>query len=330
MTSGSAGSTGNSGTEQIQAGIAIKRESRKVEYKREFDPAVPGAWLELLKDVAAIANSGGGVIVIGLENDGSPSGWDPTVFLSTDEAVIVDAWAKYIGEQFDGFEVREVRSGRRRLAAVLIPARTVSPLTFEKPGTYADGGAKQRTAFAKGTVYFRHGAKSEAASSRDVARFIEREVGRQRKAWLGNIRKVTSAPKDASVFVVPAAGRAAVPTNVRVTDDPSAPAAIRTDFDQTHPHRQTEVVAGVNQALAERVVNSYDIQCVRRVHSVAERAEFFHKPKFGSPQYSQAFVEWLVEQYKIDNRFFDRAKTEARTRTDSRASRSREDGPTAA
>jgi hypothetical protein len=31
-------------------------------------------------------------------------------------------------------------------------------------------------------------------------------------------------------------------------------------------------------------------------------------PKFGSPQYSEAFVAWLVEQDAKDPQFFERAK----------------------
>jgi hypothetical protein len=37
-----------------------KRESKHVEFKEEFDPTNDGNWLELLKDLAAIANVGGG------------------------------------------------------------------------------------------------------------------------------------------------------------------------------------------------------------------------------------------------------------------------------
>jgi len=77
----------------------------------------------------------------------------------------------------------EGRKLRRRLAVIVVAARTGSPLVFEKPGTYADG-ARQKTAFAKGTVYFRHGARSDPGSSRDIARFVDAKcAGTEKSGW---------------------------------------------------------------------------------------------------------------------------------------------------
>ncbi|TML81661.1 MAG: hypothetical protein E6G09_12210, partial [Actinobacteria bacterium] len=42
-----------------------KRSSKRVELVERFDPRAPGAWLDLVRDVAALANSGGGVVVLG-------------------------------------------------------------------------------------------------------------------------------------------------------------------------------------------------------------------------------------------------------------------------
>jgi hypothetical protein len=47
-----------------------------------------------------------------------------------------------------------------------------------------------------------------------------------------------------------------------------------------------------------RVFNSHDANCVRKVHKIEPdtKPEFIHIPKFGSPQYSDAYVDWLVGQ----------------------------------
>jgi hypothetical protein len=46
------------------------------------------------------------------------------------------------------------------------------------------------------------------------------------------------------------------------------------------------------------------------VHAISEetRPEFVHVPKFGSPQYSDAFVDWLVGEQERDPGFFESAK----------------------
>jgi hypothetical protein len=298
----------------IAEALAAVRESRKVDFKREFSAADAGVWCEMLKDVAAMANSGGGIIVFGLNDDGSPSGWDPAPLLGIDLADLTNRFAKYVGEQLDDFEIRAAKKGRRSLALLLVGPRTGGPIVFEKPGTYDDGSGRQKTAFSKGTVYFRHGAKSEPGTAGDLRRFMNREVERQRRAWLGNVRKVAAAPKGAQIVVVPpkATGRPADLTRVRVVDDPAAPVVARTDFDVTHPYRQTEAIKTINNRLGAKVVNPYDVQCVRKVHGVDALSNYFHRPKYGSPQYSDAFVDWVAGEYMKDPGFFEKAKAQAR------------------
>ena len=48
--------------------------------------------------------------------------------------------------------------------------------------------------------------------------------------------------------------------------------------------------------------------CVRRAHGIDDRPEFFHRPKFGSPQYSDAFARWIIAEYEGDPEFFQKAK----------------------
>jgi EC042_2821-lke REase len=82
------------------------------------------------------------------------------------------------------------------------------------------------------------------------------------------------------------------------------------DPDRSHPYRQKEVIREVNARLDGEGVNAFDVLSVRRVHSITEetRPEFVHVPKFGSPQYSDAFVDWLVSEHERDPAFFPRAK----------------------
>jgi hypothetical protein len=301
--------------ELLRDALAATRPSRKVAFKRTFAASAPGDWCELLKDVAAMANSGGGVIVIGLESDGTPSGWDPAPFLATDIADVTKAFSKYLGEQLADLEIRAIEKDGQNLAALLIRARVGSPLVFEKAGTYADGAGRQTTAFARGTTYFRHGARSEPGNARDLARFVEREVQRQRRAWLTNIRKVAAAPTSAQVLVVATKEPPSVSLPVvRVVDEPSAPALARTDFDTTHPYRQKDVLRLFNAEVEGVSINQFDMRCVRRVHGIDARPEFFHMPRYSSAQYSRAFVDWLIEQHERDPEFFADAKAEYRAR----------------
>ena len=35
---------------------------------------------------------------------------------------------------------------------------------------------------------------------------------------------------------------------------------------------------------------------------------FYYKPQFSSPQYSEAFAQWMTEQFRADTEFFQKAR----------------------
>jgi schlafen family protein len=299
----------------LERAATAKRESKYVDFKEKFDPGSEGEWCELLKDFGAMANSGGGVIVVGLRNNGTAIGEDVQAVLDLDPARITDKLFKYTNEHHSGFEVHEMHRDTAKVAVIVVEA-VVVPLVFTDPGTYVHPATgKQKTAFSKGTVYFRHGAKSEPATSSDLREFIEARVEAARKAWLGNIRKVVEAPADAKVAIyrTSASDAGGDPAHIQLTTDPNAPVYGRLDPDQSHPYRQKELVKEVNKNLpGSQSINSHDILCLRRTRDINEstRPEFCHSPKFGTMQYSQAFVEWIVTEYSRDSSLFSRARAQ--------------------
>ncbi|MFN2471799.1 MAG: hypothetical protein ABR583_12600 [Gaiellaceae bacterium] len=67
----------------------------------------------------------------------------------------------------------------------------------------------------------------------------------------------------------------------------------------------------VNRRLPHGVtVNTHDMLSVRRAHDITEttRPDFMHRPRYGSPQYSDVFVDWIVAEYGRDNDFFTKAR----------------------
>jgi hypothetical protein len=289
------------------------RESKHCDFKESIDPTSTGDWCEIVKDIMAIAHSGGGEILVGLKNDGTPSGWDPAQLLAIDPAQVVDKIAKYTGEQFDGFEMQATEKDGQPICRIKVQAAD-DLVVFESEGAYEVGG-KQKRAFAKGTIYFRHGAKSEPGNNRDLQKFVERQVERIRKSWLGNIRKVVEGPVGYQVELrPPTVAESEEPRGaaIRLVEDSDSPAYRKLDPDRTHPYRQKEVVEQVNAKLSKATVGSYDIQSVRKVHGVDNRPNFYYRPKFSSPQYSGAFGTWMVAEYKKDKEFFTRARRDHR------------------
>lgn len=248
---------------------SAKRESKYVEFKDEFDVHSTGAWCEIIKDIVALANSGGGLLIVGLRNNGTLSGFDVTDVLGVDPAHVADKVKKYTGEDFSDFQLESVERDGSTVAGIRVEAARV-PLVFTSPGTYPVSGGKQQTAFSKGSVYFRHGAKSEPGTSQDLRDWADRYIERVRSSWLSNIRKVIEAPPDVRLAVVEAADGPG-PTMIRLVDDPTAPVYGRLSPDVTHPHRQKELTKLVNVKFGgKHMITSHDLLAVRKTLGIDE------------------------------------------------------------
>jgi hypothetical protein len=301
----------------IERAKTAARESKHIDFKREFDLASGQAWCEVVKDIVAMANSGGGIIIVGVANDGSNSNYDPAPFLAHDTADTANRIARYIGNQLVDVEVIEIeRSGQMR-PAFLIPDVDV-PIVFAKPGTYDIGGGQQRTAFAQGTIYFRHGSKSEPGNRDDLAAWRDREIAKVRRSWLGGIRKVVHAGASETVTVissprsVPKEGSVVL---AKISDDPSAVSVVPGNAEEIWPHRQKDLIREVNKRLATAAhINTHDVYCIKKVFDIlAKRPDFAFKPhRLAAPQYSDAFIEWVVAEFRSDNGFFERVRNKCR------------------
>lgn len=272
--------------------LALGRTSERddVDFKSSFDPGSNRDWLELIKDIAVFANSGGGYILFGLNDDGTPAGSDVSGILAVDPADLENRLFKYFGQHFSGAEIIETQKLGHEICAIRIsPARV--PIVFARVGETELPDGKKKTTFALGTVYFRHGTKSEPGTTEDLRRFLERELEftrKTRKSWLDGIAKVVEAPAGSRFAVLPPEGSPKGPSGslpMQLTNDPEAPAYYAVPLDQTHPHRQKEVVKGVNARLAGRkTINMHDIICIRRVYEVQKNISFCYTQNFASPR----------------------------------------------
>lgn len=291
-----------------------KEESGALDFKSSFDPKQNGDWCELVKDIIAMANSGGGCIVIGANDDGTASGYDASVFRAIDSADIANKVHKYTGVHFTDFHVADAA-----IAGVPVAALSVGgvrfPIVFSAPGEYEHPPGKAKSAFRKGTIYFRHGAKSEPGTSDDLRNALERELERIKCFWLNGITKVVEAPAGSEVHVVKATvavSKAETAQPIRLTSSGEGPEFRVVDNDQVYPYRATELMRKLDELLGPKVATSYHIQLVRKQFGIDTNPNYSHKGKFGTRQYSDAFLEWVVEHYRKDNHFFQKVREAAR------------------
>lgn len=295
----------------LEEALRATTEAAALDFKAEFDPTQLRAWLELLKDIIAIANSGGGTILVGAGNDGEPTGHNVDGLLGIDPADFSNRIYKYTGQNFSDVELVPAQKGSHKLCAIVI-GRSRIPIVFSRVGECELADSKKKTVFALGTVYFRHGAKSEPGTSDDLRVFLERELEAIRESWLEGIAKVVEAPPGSRVAILPPASTregAGGSLPMTLTDDPNATPYYAVPLDSTHPHRQKEVIKEVNARLAgRRQINSHDVLCIRRVYQIQLDLNYCYTQNFASPRYSKAFVNWIVQSYERNESFFEETK----------------------
>lgn len=211
---------------QIEIGLSTDRETASIEFKENLDASSSQDWCEIIKDIIAIANTDGGVIVIGLNDVGVPVGADVSSLFGLDPADITNKINKYTGYQFSQFKLQKCEKESYILVAIQVGSVS-PPIVFEKPGTYDIGGGKQKTAFSAGTVYFRHGAKSEPGNTHDLQKAFEKKLEIVREAWLKNVRQVVEAPIGTTVITILPDSNVSMleainSQPVRIVDDPNA------------------------------------------------------------------------------------------------------------
>lgn len=303
----------------IKRAEIARRESKYIDFNEGFDSASKREWCKLVKHIVAMANSGGGLIIFGLANGGKPSGEDLSSINSVDPAHITNKVKKYTDIEFESFEFCQVVRDGASYPALLVEGVSI-PMIFTCPGTYPVDAKRQANEFVQGTMYFRHGAKSEPGNSNDISACIERELQRIKKSWLSDIKKITQAPAGHEVHVMPAGvhlSTAPDATPIRITDDPGAPAFRQVDTDTAFPFRQMELLNEVNSRSPDDIViNQYDVLCVRKVHELGEREDLHYARKFGARQYSPACADWFLEQFNQNRSFFKEARRDYRAQQD--------------
>ena len=275
----------------IDRALTAQRENRRIEFKDGFNAESDQEWREVVRDVAALANSGGGVIVFGVDRRADPTGADLS---GVDCDAIIDRLDR---ETSSGFEDLELHDLRKRSQRVLV----------------LEVGAAATPIVAQGRVFVRRGSKSEPGDSRDVAAMIERRLNLERRSWLTAVKRAVSEPAPILPSEVHETDSAdAYP--IRVVDDPRAQAFRLVDYDKTHPYRQKELLAALRGRIDGLNLNQFDLLAVRYAHHTDERPDFSHKGLFGTRQYSPKFLEWLEEQIRRDPRFLASAREQYQAR----------------
>ena len=283
-------------------------ETEILEYKIGFNPSEQRDWVELVKDIVAMANTDGGQIAIGLNDDGSPGTIPIGSCQSLDVTHFVDKVFKYTNIRISGLEYCIERIESSDIAVIGIK-RSEFPLIFSSPGTYEipQSNGKQKTAFSVGQFFVRHSARSDPASFDDLKSWILRKIDEVRQLWLSTIVTISEAPLGSKISVLPPevmVSDAGSSTPINLVNDPSAATFYAYLIDKTHPHRLKGVVQLINPQILPDKINREHVIRFRKRNNTDSEFKYCYRLKNASPQYSDAFISYFIECYRADKDVF--------------------------
>lgn len=237
------------------------QESKQLDFKGQFEDTTE-CWCALTKDIVAMANSGGGILVFGANSDGIPSGADCNALLKCDLAVFSSKIFKWTGYEFAELEIVTIRRNDGYFPALIVGEADV-PIPFSRPGEWEKPDGRKKTEFAEGTVYFRHGAKSAPGTRADFSKWIERYAAAERQLLMRGMTKMVTAPPGHVVAAVttadPIASTGTSGMLAQLSNDPKAMKITPRRAADFYPHRGVELREKINRGLKVAKINSHDI-----------------------------------------------------------------------
>lgn len=228
-------------------GRGKKAELMSVEFKVDFDGS-SRAWLQLVVEGAALANSGGGVLIYGVGDDGERRGAPGADQADLDAATLNDRLRQYSPQSTFRCSIQRFSYYRRHFVAVGFgPSDGI--IVFDKDGNYHDSGRTQ-TAFRSGLIYVRRTGQKGPATQAEISGIVRRLSDRQSAEFLTRVEKVVGLPSGADIIAVPAGSAeqgllltgSGVGVPVRVEVDPEVEALPVSEIaDSSAPYGSLEV-----------------------------------------------------------------------------------------
>lgn len=182
-------------------------EGSNIDYKLTLDINSEREKLEMIKDIVAIANSGGGKIVYG-ENHESQPGVDNSVVSVLDSARCADQIKKYTGVK--NFELKhETKSvtGSRFIVTLVIPP-SQQLIVMSREGSWKGFNNKDdKLLFNEGDIWVRHSSKTERISNDDIRNWIDAIRLDEREKILSRISTLVKLPEGSAIEVVSSTGK---------------------------------------------------------------------------------------------------------------------------
>ncbi len=179
----------------------MKGERENQDYKLYFDVSNGKAKVDLVKNIVAIANSGGGKIIFG-RSETEIVGVEQDVVNALDSAKLDDFIYKFtqpVRVQL-GHNIEKLSNGKYLVEITIESVKY--PIVFSKQGSWSNMTSNEREVFFEGDIWVRHSSKTEKVTYEDIREIIERGRQEEREKLLSQIQRIATLPEDSELIVV--------------------------------------------------------------------------------------------------------------------------------
>ena len=175
-----------------------RSEPANLEFKSDFD-GLKSTWLDILKHVVAMANSGGGTLIFGVDKDGNRVGIRASLLQTFDPANVSNKLRSFTsGRVASAYRELECAGKLFGFLQIALGERLV---VFESDGNYQGSDGKPGRAFIKGVVYTRIPGSTREAEQVDLDALTDRIVQARVSRILARIEHVAHAPLESDLVI---------------------------------------------------------------------------------------------------------------------------------
>lgn len=177
-------------------------ETENVERKRTIDLDERGDRLALVREIVAMANTSGGQVILGVDDDGTVVGLDESRASKFDPARLSDLLDPFTSPDHIELTVSTDRTDHGVIVRVVVPEHSEPPLVLARNGNYQQPGGKQKSVFNAGDVLVRRGTKVERAVRADYQSWLRHAAEEARSLLMERVALIANLPDDATFQVV--------------------------------------------------------------------------------------------------------------------------------
>ena len=183
--------------------IEHKEEDDRLDYKQTIDTTSDKQWYGITKDISAFANTYGGYLLFGIDNNANIVGLTRDVAdVIKDASKIQQKINRTLEPHISNIRSKEFRYESNVVVAVFIPqSRGVTHL-ISKQAKHELPSGDTKIALNQGTFYIRRSAANHLGDSRDFDAVIERRIDSFREALIEKVARVVKSPENSDVFIL--------------------------------------------------------------------------------------------------------------------------------